>query len=91
MIEVDIYETGKHFMKGRPVEAGEIFTPSIALPLKKGEVSGLTQQWVTSCQNGTMPGGSGHSWSLSGIMLKVLSVGVALMAVALAITMKKLW
>lgn len=43
MIEVDIYETGKHFMKGQPIEAGEVFTPSIALPLKKGEVSGLTQ------------------------------------------------
>ncbi|XP_072572856.1 threonylcarbamoyladenosine tRNA methylthiotransferase [Paramormyrops kingsleyae] len=90
MIEVDIYETGKHFMKGQPVEAGEVFTPSIALPLKKGEVSGLTQEWVTSCQNSTMPGGSGHSWTLSGIMLKLLSVGVALMAVALAVTMK-LW
>lgn len=43
MIEVDIYEAGKHFLKGRPVEDSEPFTPSIAAPLEKGEVSGLTQ------------------------------------------------
>lgn len=43
MIEVDIYETGKHFMKGRPVEDSKPFTPSIAAPLQKGEVSGLAQ------------------------------------------------
>uniref|UniRef100_A0A8C9T4Z1 tRNA-t(6)A37 methylthiotransferase n=1 Tax=Scleropages formosus TaxID=113540 RepID=A0A8C9T4Z1_SCLFO len=41
MVEVEIYETGKHFMKGRPVEDSEVFTPSIAQPLRKGEVSGL--------------------------------------------------
>uniref|UniRef100_A0A3Q2NUS5 CDK5 regulatory subunit associated protein 1 like 1 n=1 Tax=Fundulus heteroclitus TaxID=8078 RepID=A0A3Q2NUS5_FUNHE len=41
MIEVEIYEAGKHFMKGRPVEDSEPFTPSIAAPLRKGEVSGL--------------------------------------------------
>lgn len=41
MIEVDIYEAGKHFMKGRPVEDSKPFTPSIAAPLLKGEVSGL--------------------------------------------------
>lgn len=43
MIEVDIYEAGKHFMKGRPVEDSKPFTPSIAVPLRKGEVSGLMQ------------------------------------------------
>lgn len=43
MVEVDIYEAGKHFMKGRPVEDSQPFTPSIAVPLQKGEVSGLTQ------------------------------------------------
>uniref|UniRef100_A0A673CYE4 tRNA-t(6)A37 methylthiotransferase n=1 Tax=Sphaeramia orbicularis TaxID=375764 RepID=A0A673CYE4_9TELE len=41
MIEVDIYEAGKHFLKGRPVEDSKPFTPSIAAPLQKGEVSGL--------------------------------------------------
>lgn len=41
MIEVDIYEAGKHFLKGRPVEESKPFTPSIAKPLQKGEVSGL--------------------------------------------------
>uniref|UniRef100_A0A673CUP3 tRNA-t(6)A37 methylthiotransferase n=1 Tax=Sphaeramia orbicularis TaxID=375764 RepID=A0A673CUP3_9TELE len=43
MIEVDIYEAGKHFLKGRPVEDSKPFTPSIAAPLQKGEVSGLLQ------------------------------------------------
>lgn len=43
MIEVDIYEAGKHFLKGRPVEDSKPFTPSIAAPLEKGEVSGLMQ------------------------------------------------
>lgn len=43
MIEVDIYEAGKHFMKGRPVADSKPFTPSIAAPLQKGEVSGLMQ------------------------------------------------
>lgn len=43
MIEVDIYEAGKHFMKGRPIEHSKPFTPSIAVPLQKGEVSGLMQ------------------------------------------------
>ncbi|XP_046895827.1 threonylcarbamoyladenosine tRNA methylthiotransferase [Hypomesus transpacificus] len=43
MIEVDIYEAGKHFLKGRPVDQSEVFTPSISPPLEKGQVSGLTQ------------------------------------------------
>lgn len=43
MIEVDIYEAGKHFLKGRPVEDSKPFTPSITAPLQKGEVSGLMQ------------------------------------------------
>ncbi|KAJ4930703.1 hypothetical protein JOQ06_025011, partial [Pogonophryne albipinna] len=44
MIEVDIYEAGKHFLKGRPVEDSKPFTASIAAPLQKGEVSGLKQK-----------------------------------------------
>lgn len=43
MIEVEIFEAGKHFLKGRPLDGSEVFTPSIAEPLQKGEVSGLTQ------------------------------------------------
>ncbi len=43
MIEVDIYEAGKHYMKGRLVEDTPVFTPSIAQPLQKGQVSGLPQ------------------------------------------------
>ncbi|KAI7806334.1 putative threonylcarbamoyladenosine tRNA methylthiotransferase-like [Triplophysa rosa] len=43
MIEVDIYEAGKHYMKGHPAEDAQVFTPSIAKPLQKGQVSGLPQ------------------------------------------------
>lgn len=43
MIEVDIYESGKHFMKGQPASDARVYTPSISKPLAKGEVSGLTE------------------------------------------------
>ncbi|XP_048204350.1 threonylcarbamoyladenosine tRNA methylthiotransferase isoform X2 [Perognathus longimembris pacificus] len=43
MVEVDIYESGKHFMKGQPVLDAKVYTPSISKPLVKGEVSGLTK------------------------------------------------
>lgn len=43
MVEVDIYEAGKHFMKGRPVPDARVFSPSITRPLAKGEVSGLSE------------------------------------------------
>ncbi|KAF6107944.1 CDK5 regulatory subunit associated protein 1 like 1 [Phyllostomus discolor] len=43
MVEVDIYESGKHFMKGQPVSDAKVYTPSISKPLAKGEVSGLTE------------------------------------------------
>ncbi|XP_002714277.1 threonylcarbamoyladenosine tRNA methylthiotransferase isoform X1 [Oryctolagus cuniculus] len=44
MVEVDIYESGKHFMKGQPVSDAKVYTPSISKPLAKGEVSGLTEE-----------------------------------------------
>uniref|UniRef100_A0A7M5WLE1 tRNA-t(6)A37 methylthiotransferase n=2 Tax=Clytia hemisphaerica TaxID=252671 RepID=A0A7M5WLE1_9CNID len=40
MVEVEIYETGKHFMKGRIVDNTEIVNPGLTEPLRKGEVSG---------------------------------------------------
>uniref|UniRef100_A0A8D0LC93 Uncharacterized protein n=1 Tax=Sphenodon punctatus TaxID=8508 RepID=A0A8D0LC93_SPHPU len=43
MVEVDIYEAGKHFMKGQPVSDANMYTPSITRPLAKGQVSGLTE------------------------------------------------
>ncbi|XP_058411153.1 threonylcarbamoyladenosine tRNA methylthiotransferase isoform X1 [Diceros bicornis minor] len=45
MVEVDIYESGKHFMKGQPVSDAKVYTPSISKPLAKGEVSGLTEEF----------------------------------------------
>ncbi|KAM6135185.1 LOW QUALITY PROTEIN: threonylcarbamoyladenosine tRNA methylthiotransferase [Pterocles gutturalis] len=53
MVEVDIYEAGKHFMKGRPVSDARAYTASITRPLAKGEVSGLTEEFRRAAQNGT--------------------------------------
>ncbi|XP_065438040.1 threonylcarbamoyladenosine tRNA methylthiotransferase isoform X7 [Chrysemys picta bellii] len=52
MVEVDIYEAGKHFMKGRPVSDANVFTPSITRPLAKGEVSGITEEFRYVLENG---------------------------------------
>ncbi|XP_022099435.1 threonylcarbamoyladenosine tRNA methylthiotransferase-like [Acanthaster planci] len=42
MMEVNIVETGKHFLKGRLVgDEGDIIAPSIAKPLALGQVSGI--------------------------------------------------
>ncbi|XP_063259674.1 threonylcarbamoyladenosine tRNA methylthiotransferase isoform X2 [Prinia subflava] len=53
MVEVSIYEAGKHFMKGQPVSDAIVHTASITRPLAKGEVSGLTEEFRRSPQNGT--------------------------------------
>ncbi|NXO33773.1 CDKAL methylthiotransferase, partial [Locustella ochotensis] len=53
MVEVNIYEAGKHFMKGQPVSDARVHTASISRPLAKGEVSGLTEEFRRSPQNGT--------------------------------------
>ncbi|CAM4508176.1 unnamed protein product [Lepidochelys olivacea] len=52
MVEVDIYEAGKHFMKGRPVSDANVFTPSITRPLAKGQVSGITEEFRYVLENG---------------------------------------
>ncbi|XP_007950587.2 threonylcarbamoyladenosine tRNA methylthiotransferase [Orycteropus afer afer] len=49
MVEVDIYESGKHFMKGQPVSDARVYTPSISEPLAKGEVSGLREEFRNKC------------------------------------------
>ncbi|KAM6349743.1 threonylcarbamoyladenosine tRNA methylthiotransferase isoform 1-T2 [Podargus strigoides] len=53
MVEVNIYEAGKHFMKGQPVSDARVYTASITRPLAKGEVSGLTEEFRNAPQNGT--------------------------------------
>lgn len=94
MIEVDIYEAGKHYMKGRPVEDAKVFTPSIAQPLQKGQVSGLRQELKVSHQNGVhVPKDSsmltGWSWRLEGDGLKLISLGLALAAIIVALVIEK--
>ncbi|XP_017933178.1 threonylcarbamoyladenosine tRNA methylthiotransferase [Manacus vitellinus] len=53
MVEVNIYEAGKHFMKGQPVSDARVHTASITRPLAKGEVSGLREEFRCGPQNGT--------------------------------------
>ncbi|XP_012608965.1 threonylcarbamoyladenosine tRNA methylthiotransferase isoform X1 [Microcebus murinus] len=55
MVEVDIYESGKHFMKGQPVSDARVYTPSISKPLAKGEVSGLTKEFRNRLGNRQSP------------------------------------
>ncbi|XP_009636195.2 threonylcarbamoyladenosine tRNA methylthiotransferase [Egretta garzetta] len=98
MVEVNIYEAGKHFMKGQPVSDARIYTASITRPLAKGEVSGLTEEFRHAAQNGTnrkarpsaeipvkTPLSSWMAlqlpWQQEGGGLKILSVGLALLAV----------
>uniref|UniRef100_A0A671SJU8 tRNA-t(6)A37 methylthiotransferase n=1 Tax=Sinocyclocheilus anshuiensis TaxID=1608454 RepID=A0A671SJU8_9TELE len=95
MVEVDIYEAGKHYMKGRPVEDAQVFTPSIAQPLQKGQVSGLPQELKASHQNGACASVAssvlvGRSWRFDGDGLKLLSLGLALAAVIVALVIEKL-
>ncbi|KAM9230173.1 LOW QUALITY PROTEIN: threonylcarbamoyladenosine tRNA methylthiotransferase-like [Dugong dugon] len=51
MVKVDIYESGKHFMKRQPVSDAKVYMPSISKPLAKGEVSGLTEEFKNRCGN----------------------------------------
>ncbi|XP_026140617.1 threonylcarbamoyladenosine tRNA methylthiotransferase-like [Carassius auratus] len=95
MIEVDIYEAGKHYMKGRPVEDAQVFTPSIAQPLQKGQVSGLPQELKVTHQNGACASVAssalvGRSWRFDADGLKLLSLGLALAAVIVALVIEKL-
>ncbi|NXG58914.1 CDKAL methylthiotransferase, partial [Hemiprocne comata] len=53
MVEVNIYEAGKHFMKGQPVSDARVYTAYITRPLAKGEVSGLTEEFRHAPQKGT--------------------------------------
>ncbi|KAJ7419060.1 CDK5 regulatory subunit associated protein 1 like 1 [Willisornis vidua] len=52
MVEVSIYEAGKHFLKGQPVADGRAHPASISRPLAKGEVSGLTEEFRRAPRNG---------------------------------------
>ncbi|XP_059801440.1 threonylcarbamoyladenosine tRNA methylthiotransferase isoform X2 [Hypanus sabinus] len=96
MIEVDIYEAGKHFMKGKPADNGKIHTPSIVTPLLKGEISGLTESFSA---NGTASpahhfrGNENYfstsllPWNLKSSRVKKLYMGLALLTVITAVTM----
>uniref|UniRef100_A0AAQ4RVV3 tRNA-t(6)A37 methylthiotransferase n=1 Tax=Gasterosteus aculeatus aculeatus TaxID=481459 RepID=A0AAQ4RVV3_GASAC len=92
MIEVDIYEAGKHFLKGRPVEDSKPFTASIAKPLQKGEVSGLMQEPTV---NGIQDPASSllliGSYSLDREALKKLVIALTLAAAILAFVIEKLY
>ncbi|XP_003788426.1 threonylcarbamoyladenosine tRNA methylthiotransferase [Otolemur garnettii] len=103
MVEVDIYEAGKHFMKGQPVSAARVYTPSISKPLAKGEVSGLTKEFRNQLGNhqGAVfhtPAAAPHTPESSRMALQIqrlhqgwtprMSVGMALFALLFAFLVK---
>ncbi|XP_035386829.1 threonylcarbamoyladenosine tRNA methylthiotransferase isoform X1 [Electrophorus electricus] len=92
MITVDIYDSGKHFMRGRMVKDTAVISPSISRPLQKGEVSGLAQELKGSCQSGVLAPSTliGRWWRRADEGLKVLSAGLALLAVALLFVFESL-
>ncbi|XP_014398169.1 PREDICTED: threonylcarbamoyladenosine tRNA methylthiotransferase isoform X2 [Myotis brandtii] len=97
MVEVDIYESGKHFMKGQPVADAKVYTPSISKPLAKGEVSGLTAEF-RSRRGGPLSSMSQRDSAGSRVGLRLrslrqdgaltVSVGLALFALLLALFVK---
>ncbi|XP_070603480.1 threonylcarbamoyladenosine tRNA methylthiotransferase isoform X1 [Erythrolamprus reginae] len=100
MVEVDIFEAGKHFMRGQPVSEGRVFTPSIRRPFARGEVSGLTEEFRHALENDSESKARpsverqivqlSHRmvmqlpWQHEGKLLKMLSLSVALLAVLIA-------
>ncbi|KAG8571533.1 hypothetical protein GDO81_011687 [Engystomops pustulosus] len=53
MVEVEIFEAGKHYMKGNPLSDCKVYTPSITKPLQKGKVSGLSEECKSLLNNGS--------------------------------------
>ncbi|XP_075441716.1 threonylcarbamoyladenosine tRNA methylthiotransferase [Ascaphus truei] len=90
MVEVDIYEAGKHFMKGQPGSDSKVYTPSITKPLRKGEVSGLMEGFKSLPENGSKASLQ-LTWGLRGEGLKFLYFFFALLAVIIAFIGAKLF
>ncbi|XP_042188360.1 threonylcarbamoyladenosine tRNA methylthiotransferase [Callorhinchus milii] len=99
MIEVNIYEAGKHFLKGQPAQNSKVYTPSIAKPLAKGIVSGMSEELKTFHENGTaldthhshsgqFSSSSLSTWNSEGLKEKMVPIILALLAVLVAITVK---
>ncbi|XP_008582858.1 PREDICTED: threonylcarbamoyladenosine tRNA methylthiotransferase-like [Galeopterus variegatus] len=103
MVEVDIYESGKYFMKGQPVSDAKVYTPSISKPLAKGEVSGLTKEFrnrhghhlrSTAHSSAATRHGSASSRALLWVQrlprdpALTISVGLALFALLFAFVVK---
>ncbi|XP_060705904.1 threonylcarbamoyladenosine tRNA methylthiotransferase isoform X2 [Hemiscyllium ocellatum] len=93
MIEVDIYEAGKHFMKGKPAQNGKIYTPSIVKPLLRGAVSGVMEEFKTINENAHYRWSSEKSvsasllpWNLKCPRVKIVSLSLAVLAVIMAVT-----
>ncbi|XP_073487242.1 threonylcarbamoyladenosine tRNA methylthiotransferase [Aquarana catesbeiana] len=93
MVEVDIYETGKHYMKAKPLSESKMYTPSITKPLEKGEVSGLPQESKSLQKNSFLSkpkSSDAHktilhlAWGDSGEQMKILYFIAAVIGVFIA-------
>ncbi|KAM5156807.1 threonylcarbamoyladenosine tRNA methylthiotransferase [Mantella aurantiaca] len=93
MVEVCIYETGKHYMKAKPLLESKMYTPSITKPLEKGEVSGLSEESKSLLKNSSLskPKSSDArktilhlAWGDSGEQMKILYFIAAVIGVFIA-------
>ncbi|XP_065060758.1 threonylcarbamoyladenosine tRNA methylthiotransferase-like [Rhopilema esculentum] len=70
MVEVEIIETGKHFMKSRLMEDAEIKEPGLSKPLEKGAVSGTMDETICLLTNKQAPKELHQNWTFqAGLLL----------------------
>lgn len=101
MVEVEIFEAGKHYMKGRLLSESKVYTPSITKPLEKGKVSGLSEECESLQNNGSSsrvkpPDERGEaflqtSWGVKEEWMKTVYFLVAVLAVLIAFLGAKLY
>jgi len=78
MVSVEIYETGKHFMKGRIVEDSEVIAPGLKAPLPKGIVSGAVENTAPSLNQQQQQVQGYSMWT------KVFNFGLFILLLAIA-------
>jgi len=76
MVEVEIYETGKHFMKAKLLDNSEIINPGLKSPLMKGEVSGVPDKKIIKTLEEPLP---------QSLWTTILHIGLFVLLMAIAV------
>ena len=77
MVEVEVYETGKHFMKAHMV--GDVVSPGLKAPLPRGVVSGATTTTTdthTQTPSTVVSCSSWHSYLHFGVLVVLFAIGL---------------